>query len=75
MHEMQHASIALGGFRPGSESQFMSPSLTPPIHGTTRIGDAHQTNVIDVNSKIWGFENLYLGVTMSIPCTTPATRP
>jgi hypothetical protein len=61
MHEMQHASIALGGFRPGSESQFMSPSLTPPIHGTTRIGDAPQTNVIDVNSKIAVLKTFMLG--------------
>lgn len=79
MHEMMidmvGAAHALGGFFPGVEPRFMPSGTCLHIQGTCRMGPADDgTSVVDPNSRVWGYRNLYVGGNCVIP-TSNACNP
>jgi len=70
MKDMTEVANILGGFLPGSYPQFMEPGLALHITGTTRIGDHPQTSVANADSRVHGFNNLWVGGNGCIPDST-----
>jgi pyranose oxidase len=67
-HDMMSDSVdiaqELGGFLTGSEPRFLPPGASLHVMGTTRIGEYNDgKSVVDLNSKVWGLDNLRLGGT------------
>jgi pyranose oxidase len=75
LHQMTQVGEAIGVFLPtcddapsGGAPAFQSPGSTLHYQGTCRMGDdGGAASVVDVNSKVWGFDNLYLGSVGVIP--------
>jgi pyranose oxidase len=61
MSDMVKAAQALGGFLPGAEPRFTNPGLTLHVSGTVRMGESVETSVVDQESRVHGFSNLFLG--------------
>ncbi|EPQ54178.1 pyranose 2-oxidase [Gloeophyllum trabeum ATCC 11539] len=63
MTDMCEMSSKIGGFLPGSNPQWMEPGLVLHLGGTHRMGFDEQEDkcCVDTDSKVFGFENLFLG--------------
>jgi pyranose oxidase len=72
MTDMARAGEALGAFLPGAEPQILARGSSLHFQGTFRMGvDAKAGDcVCDPYSRVWDFENLYLGGNGIIPTST-----
>ncbi|MFI9742435.1 GMC oxidoreductase [Streptomyces sp. NPDC052494] len=61
MRDMTQVANAIGSYLPGSEPQFMEPGLAQQQAGTTRMGTDQHSSAVDSDSRLWDFDNLYLG--------------
>ena len=84
MAHMQEIALDLGGYLPGPqndpqkyEAKVIPLGASTHTMGATRMGpddDGGKTSVVDTHSKVWGFDNLYLGGNNLIP-TANASNP
>jgi len=70
MEDMTKTALAIGPFLPGSYPQFMEPGLALHITGTTRVGNDPDTSVANENSRVHGYDNLWVGGNNVIPDAT-----
>jgi C-glycoside oxidase len=73
---IERAGAALGTFPPGGEPRVMPKGSSLHYMGTTRMGPDRdeETSVCDTWSRVWGFENLFVGGNGVIP-TANACNP
>lgn len=73
--DMQEVAFVLGDYLRGSEPRRIALGASTHTMGATRMGDKDDgTSVVDSHSKVWGFDNLYLGGNCVIP-TANASNP
>lgn len=66
--EMVRASSRFGEFDPETESALLPPGSSLHQTGTVRMGEADDgTSVCDVDTRVWGFENLFLAGNGVVP--------
>jgi pyranose oxidase len=72
MTDMARAGESLGAFLPGAEPQILARGSSLHFQGTFRMGPdpKAEDSVCDPYSKVWGFQNLYLGGNGIIPTST-----
>lgn len=61
MQHIQDVAQALGDYLAGSEPELMTPGIGGQAAGTTRMGTDRQSSVVDPDSRVWDFDNLFLG--------------
>jgi choline dehydrogenase-like flavoprotein len=72
---LERAGTALGVFPPGGEPRVMPKGSSLHYMGTIRMGESDDgTSVCDGSSRVWGFENLFVGGNGVIP-TANACNP
>jgi choline dehydrogenase-like flavoprotein len=72
---IDRAGSALGTFPPGGEPRVMPKGSSLHYMGAVRMGEADDgTSVCDSHSRIWGFDNLFVGGNGVIP-TANACNP
>jgi pyranose oxidase len=75
MGDMQNVAGILGTYLPGSGPRIVPLGASTHTMGATRMGPKDDgTSVADPYSKVWGFENLYVGGNCVIP-TRNASNP
>jgi pyranose oxidase len=72
--EMIELANHLGVFLPGAEPKLKPLGAAIHFQGTHRIGTNSDESVTDNNSRVWNFDNLFLGGNGSIP-TSIACNP
>jgi choline dehydrogenase-like flavoprotein len=72
---LERAGTSLGEFPTGGEPRVMPKGSSIHYMGTVRMGEADDgTSVCDTRSRVWGFENLFVGGNGVIP-TANACNP
>ena len=62
MEEMVFAAESIGGFLPpDGMPNFSEQGSSLHFQSTVRMGEKEDDSVVDVNSKVWGVDNLHLG--------------
>jgi pyranose oxidase len=75
MIELERTASSLGAYIPGGEPKRMPAGTSLHYQGTVRMGDDHgEESVCDSSSRVWGFENLFVGGNGVIP-TANACNP
>jgi pyranose oxidase len=75
MGDMQDVAGILGTYLPGSGPTVVPLGASTHTMGATRMGPKDDgTSVLDPDSKVWGFDNLYVGGNCVIP-TRNASNP
>ncbi|WP_432990214.1 GMC oxidoreductase [Dactylosporangium sp. CA-233914] len=71
MRDMVEQADSIGDFFPGSHPRLLPAGSSLHYQGTVRMGDVDDgTSVCDRNSRVWGFQNLYVGGNGVIPTAT-----
>jgi pyranose oxidase len=70
MNDMTKVANAIGSYLPGSYPQFMDAGLAMHVTGTLRIGKDSKTSVADAESRVHGYQNLFVGGNGCLPDAT-----
>jgi choline dehydrogenase-like flavoprotein len=71
MAHQRRAAEALGDFIPNGHPSLLPAGSSLHYQGTVRMGDdGGEASVCDASSRVWGFENLYVGGNGVIPTAT-----
>jgi choline dehydrogenase-like flavoprotein len=71
MAQQRRAAAALGGFIPKGEPSLLPAGSSLHYEGTVRMGDdGGEASVCDPSSRVWGYQNLYVGGNGVIPTAT-----
>lgn len=69
--DLRAVAESIGAFVPGGEPRLMPAGTSLHFKGTVRMGDdGGAASVVDTRSRVWGFENLFLGGNGLIPTAT-----
>ncbi|MGC5168192.1 GMC oxidoreductase [Luteimicrobium sp. DT211] len=71
MTDLREVAQRLGAFVPGGEPRLMPAGTSLHYKGTVRMGDdGGESSVVDSRSRVWGFDNLFVGGNGVIPTAT-----